>query len=485
MARSTSNTLVKGEFFQSINPSDGRVIWEGPSDTHESVAEAVKSARAAFPGWADRPMEDRIQLLKKYGELLDSKREILARAISDEMGKAFWEANLEVSGMIGKIAISEKAQSERCGISHQELAHGQSYTRHKPHGVLAIFGPFNFPGHLPNGHIVPALLAGNTVVFKPSEITPMVGGLLVDCLVEAGIPEGVVNLVQGSTEVGKALAQHPDIDGLCFTGSSRTGLLLSEYFGKQPQKILALEMGGNNPIIVEELKEIEAACYQIVQSAYATTGQRCTCARRLLLPEGGFGDDLLSALVEWIGRLRIDAPHADPQPYMGPVVSAQSAEHLLKAQDTLMQLGGRAILEMKSLKPDTGFVSPGLIDVSAVSQLPDQEYFGPLLQVIRYRSFDEAIKIANNTAYGLSAALLSDSEASYKRFYREIRAGIVNWNTQTTGAASSAPFGGTGISGNHRPSAYYAADYCNYPVASLENSKVEVPAQLPPGIDRA
>jgi succinylglutamic semialdehyde dehydrogenase len=371
---------------------------------------------------------------------------------------------------------------ERTGEKSAPLADATAVLRHKPHGVVAVFGPYNFPGHLPNGHIVPALLAGNCVLFKPSELTPKVAELTVKCWIEAGLPDGVLNLLQGARDTGVALAADPGIDGLFFTGSSRTGNLLHSQFAGRPEKILALEMGGNNPLIVDQLADVEAAVYTIVQSAFISAGQRCTCARRLLVPQGEWGDALLARLVKVTASIKVGAFDETPAPFMGSVISLAAAEHLLQAQQQLLDKGATALLAMTRPQPGAALLTPGIIDVSAVAERPDEEFFGPLLQVIRYADFEDAIAEANNTRFGLAAGLLSDSAARYQQFWLHSRAGIVNWNKQLTGAASTAPFGGVGASGNHRASAYYAADYCAYPVASLESERLSLPATLTPGV---
>ena len=339
--------------------------------------------------------------------------------------------------------------------------------RHKPHGVLAVLGPYNFPAHLPNGHIVPALIAGNAVVFKPSEKTPATGRFLVECLHAAGVPEGCVRLLVGGPAEGRALSAHPGIDGLLFTGSARTGLALNRQFAEHPEKILALEMGGNNPIVVWDTPDLHSAAVLVIQSAFTSAGQRCTAARRLIV-EARLADALLAILDDMVGRLIVGAPHDDPAPFMGPVIDNDAADHLSESFLGLVMRGGRAIRHLARPDPDRPFLIPGLIDVTAMSDRPDGELFGPILQIVRTDDFDAALAEANATRYGLSASLISQTPTLYDRFWATIRAGIVNWNKPTNGAASNAPFGGIGWSGNHRPSAYYAADYCAYPVVSSE-----------------
>ncbi len=438
--------------------------------------------RPLFPGWAQRSLEARLAVLEAFAEQLKTRADELARCIGQETGKPLWESATEVTSMINKVAISVQSYRERTGEKSGPLADATAVLRHKPHGVVAVFGPYNFPGHLPNGHIVPALLAGNCVVFKPSELTPKVAELTVHCWIAAGLPNGVLNLVQGARDTGVALAAHPGLDGLFFTGSSRTGTVLHQQFAGRPDKILALEMGGNNPLLVDEVKDLEAAVYTIIQSAFISAGQRCTCARRLLVPQGTWGDRLLARLVEVCGQLRVGAFDAQPAPFMGSVISLDAARALLAAQADLLAKGGTALLSMTQPQDGAALLTPGIVDVTAVAERPDEEFFGPLLQVIRYDDFESAIDEANNTQFGLAAGLLSDSHARYQHFWLRSRAGIVNWNKQLTGAASSAPFGGVGASGNHRASAYYAADYCAYPVASLETASLALPATLTPGV---
>ncbi|KAF0865269.1 succinylglutamate-semialdehyde dehydrogenase [Pseudomonas sp. LD120] len=472
----------QGEAFTSVNPVTQAVIWSGNGATAAQVESAVQAARQAFPGWAKRSLEERIAVLEAFAAALKARADELARCIGEETGKPLWEAATEVTSMVNKIAISVQSYRERTGEKSGPLGDATAVLRHKPHGVVAVFGPYNFPGHLPNGHIVPALLAGNSVLFKPSELTPKVAELTVQCWIEAGLPAGVLNLLQGARETGIALAANPGIDGLFFTGSSHTGNHLHQQFAGRPDKILALEMGGNNPLVVDQVADLDAAVYTIIQSAFISAGQRCTCARRLLVPQGTWGDGLLARLVAVSAGIDVGAYDQQPAPFMGSVISLGAAHALLEAQRQLVSNGAVALLEMTQPQAQAALLTPGILDVTAVAERPDEELFGPLLQVIRYADFDAAIAEANNTQYGLAAGLLSDSAERYQQFWLESRAGIVNWNKQLTGAASSAPFGGVGASGNHRASAYYAADYCAYPVASLETPSLVLPSALTPGV---
>lgn len=466
----------------TVDPSCGSQTWSGRAATAVEVDVACKSARAAFDAWARRSLDERLAICNRFRDLLKEHSEELAQLISIEVGKPLWEARTEVTTMANKVDISVQAYHARTGESLTKVADGNAVLRHRPHGVFAVFGPYNFPGHLPNGHIVPALIAGNTIVFKPSEYAPRTAIKTVELWVKAGLPDGVLNLVNGARDTGGALAKHPELDGILFTGSFQTGALLHKQFAGQPGKMLALEMGGNNPLVAWNVGNLDAAVHHTIFSAFVSAGQRCTCARRLIVEDSAQGQAFINRLVEVTQKIVVGKYDQTPAPFMGPVVSAQVAEKLVQAQNELIACGGKALLTMRQLETGTGFVSPGIIDVTDAIGVPDEEWFGPLLQVIRIKDFDTAVRMANATEYGLAAGLLSEDEGLWRQFQIHARAGIVNWNRPTTGAASTAPFGGIGKSGNHRPSAYYAADYCAYPVASIENNLLEMPKQLSPGL---
>lgn len=471
-----------GTEFSKTDPVDNQPLWQAAAADSTDVAVACKAARDAFSAWAHSAFAQREQLVKRFAALLEQHKQQLAEVISRETSKPRWETLTEVQAMIAKVAISLQAYQTRTGVVETSMADGTAVLRHRPHGVLAVFGPYNFPGHLPNGHIVPALLAGNTVVFKPSELTPLTAEVTLKLWLQAGLPHGVINLLQGGRATGEALAASPDIDGLLFTGSAGTGYHLHRQLAGQPEKILALEMGGNNALIVEQVEDRDAAVNLAIQSAFISAGQRCTCARRILVKRGYEGDAFIERLIQVTAALRIGRWDAEPPPFMGGVISSAAAEKMLAAQQHLLELGGKALLTMQQLESGSGLLSPGIIDVTDVNDVPDEEYFGPLTTLIRYDNFAQALGIANNTRYGLSVGLVSPQREQFEQLLLEARAGIVNWNKPLTGASSAAPFGGVGASGNHRPSAFYAADYCAWPMASLENASLTLPASLSPGL---
>ena len=469
-----------GAQFASINPSDASEVWAGAAATKSNVRDAVDAARKAFPGWALTPIADRIACMERYRDIIKRDAEELARLISVETGKPFWETKTEAAAVAGKVDISIRAYHERTGLSTTEGA-TRAVLRHKPHGVMGVFGPYNFPAHLPNGHIIPALIAGNTVVFKPSEMTPSPGAFLVERFIEAGVPAGVVNLVHGGRETGEALTG-ADINGVLFTGGAKTGIAIHKLFADRMDVILALELGGNNPLVWWDTEDVNAAAFAVVQSAFLTSGQRCTCARRLILPDDARGDAAIEALTALTDRLIIDEPFSEPQPFMGPVISSHIAAQLERAFDRFTDDDGEAIRNLSIRDEGSAFVTPGIVDVTRSNAVPDEEHFGPLLKIWRVSDFDDAIAQANDTQFGLSAGLLSDDKSKWERFVALSRAGIVNWNRQTTGASGSAPFGGIGASGNHRPAAYYAADYCAYPVASMEGDGLLAMSETQTGV---
>lgn len=458
-----------GPALTNICPATGDTVWTGNAASPEQVTQAVAAARAAFPAWARRSRNQRVAILEQYADAIAKRKEKIAEAISRDMGKATWEALGEVGAMVGKVAISIAAQAERAGDRQDEAGFGGAELTHRPHGVMAVLGPFNFPGHLPNGHIVPALLAGNTCVFKPSEQAPSVAALMVEAFEEAGLPEGCLNVVHGARETGGALI-NSEINGLLFTGSAATGTFFHKHFAGCPEVILALEMGGNNPLIVWDAEDVDAAADIAALSAFYTTGQRCSCARRLIVPEGAYGDAIVDGVIARARDLTIGAWN-EPDIFMGPLVSEQAAENAVTFQMNLSKAGGKSLRRLKRLERGGGFVSAGVIDMTNAKSVEDEELFGPLLQVYRVRTFDAAIARANTTRYGLSAGLVSDSDALWDEAKILMRAGILNRNRPTAGASGAMPFGGPGHSGNFRPGAYYAADYCAWPQASQISSK--------------
>lgn len=449
----------------STEPATGTELWRGNVGDVDAM---VDRARRAWPAWAAQPLANRIELVRRFVNETRKEQDKFAELIARETGKPLWEARTEVESVIAKVEISVRAYAERTGQRKLDSAlQGTAALRHKPHGVMAVLGPYNFPAHLPNGHIVPALIAGNAVIFKPSEKTPAVGEFLAKLFNKAGISAAVIQVLIGGPEEGKALVAHPGIDGVLFTGSAQAGIAINRKLATNPGKIVALEMGGNNPIVLWDTPKISDAATLIVQSAFTSAGQRCTAARRLIV-KASLYDQAVDEVKRLAARIIVGAPFDEPAPFMGPVIDIEAADQLTESFLYLMSNGGKPISHMRRPHAGLPFMHPGIIDTTGMAERPDVELFGPLLQVIRVDSFEEAIAEANNTRFGLSASLIGGNPQEYNRFWANVRAGIVNWNRPTNGASSAAPFGGIGLSGNHRPAAFYAADYCAYPVASSE-----------------
>ncbi|MEE9271748.1 MAG: succinylglutamate-semialdehyde dehydrogenase [Robiginitomaculum sp.] len=458
-----------GTEFTSTDPASGEIIWQGIGASSNDVDAAYRAARKAFAPWADMSLEGRMEIVQKFKQLTLEAKGILGKLIARETGKILWDASGEAGAVAGKVDVSLKAYNERTGVSSTQTGFGRADLRHRPHGIMAVLGPYNFPAHLPNGQIIPALIAGNTVVYKPSEQCPAVGEFMMNLYAAAGFPEGVINMVQGARETGVAVLDHNELNGVLFTGSASTGAFIHKKFGGRPEIMLALEMGGNNPLLVWDIANAEAAASIIAQSAFITSGQRCTCARRILLPEGAAGDKVLDAVLGMVDSIKVGAWNDTDTAFMGPVISAGIAAHVIKRG---VELGGKTIRKAEVMERGQAFIKPGIVDVTDVS-VPDEEIFGPVMQIVRIASLEAGIAEANNTRFGLSAGLISDNVQNWDIFTRKIRAGVVNFNRATTGAAGFLPFGGPGASGNHNPGAFYAADFCAWPMASQISDTVE------------
>lgn len=479
----------RGSALESRNPArPDAVVWSGRSDVAR-VDAAVRAARAALPAWSRWGKDGRFAVLRRFAELCKARAPAMAEIICDETGKVMWEARGEAGALASKVDITldlspigglKRVDGFEFEMGGQKI--GRAWFR--PHGVMAVVGPFNFPAHLPNGHIVPALAMGNTVVFKPSDKAPGVGQMLVELLAEAlekeGAPnggKGVVNLVQGAADVAAALTGHEGIDGVLFTGSWSVGRKILEANLDRPSRIVALEMGGNNAAIVMEDADLRQAAIEIVRCAYNTTGQRCTCTRRVIA-HARIADRLVAVMEKAAKALTFGDPRSKGHVFAGPMISAAARKAVLDFQAAAVKGGAEPIVEAAPMEVRGGgwFMSPGLMRVGKytpgdgpASKSPgcDQEVFGPLLRVSEARDLDEAIEQANATRYGLAASIFTKDQASAERFMFEVRAGCLNINAGTAGASSKLPFGGVGLSGNHRPAGSFSLDYCAYPVAGM------------------
>jgi succinylglutamic semialdehyde dehydrogenase len=453
------------EPIRSYEPATGALLWEAPpSDVHEQI----RLVERCWPAWAAMPSSYRIETMRRFANGVRAAEDALADLIARETGRPLWHARAEVAELVDRVDRAIGAYSERTGQRRLEGALGARMAlRHKPHGVMAVIGPHVMPARVPADHIVPALLAGNGVLFKPSEKTPATGEMLVQLLHEAGIIEDLVQCVIGGPEAARALVADDAVQGILFTGSTHAGVAIARSLAARPGKLLALEMSGNNPIVAWDTADIASAAALVVQSAFTASGQHCLAGRRLIVRDT-LRDPLVEEIKSLADRLVIDHPHADPSPFMGPVIDMDVADGLTESFLYLMSNGGRPIKHMQRPFDGLPFVTPAIIEVTSMRERPDVELFGPLLQIVSVLNFETALAEVNNTRYGLCATLVGGGPEEYDRLWSNSHAGIVNWNRPSFTVAPNAPLGGVGLSGNHHPGGHYAADYCAYPVVSAE-----------------
>jgi len=349
----------------------------------------------------------------------------------------------------------------------------------RPYGVMAVIGPFNFPAHLPNGHWVPALLAGNTVVFKPSEKAPATGALMAELMAEAGMPEGVFNLVQGRGDAAAELVAHEGVDGILFTGSWPVGRRILEANLDRPGRMVALEMGGSNPAVVMDDADLRQAVIECVRCAFLSSGQRCTCTRRVVVHRA-VADRFIAAFVEAARSITVGPGDAVPVPFMGPLISREAREAVLAFQRECAARGEDVLLESRALPGEGWFVTPGVLRARRFERATDREVFGPMVRISVADGLDDAIEQANATEFGLAASVFTRSEGVVQAAMARLRAGCINVNCGTAGASGKLPFGGLGRSGNLRPAGAAMIDACAYPVASM--AEPGDAAVIPPGL---
>ncbi len=476
---------------RSENPAHPEeVVWEGtPNAGH--VEAAVAAARGAAQEWAAWGLERRAGVLRRFAQVAARRMDEMAALIRDEVGKPLWDAKAEAGLLGAKVDITLDPDGSLRRVLGYDVPLGAAQPTRmgrawfRPHGVMAVLGPFNFPAHLPNGHLVPALAMGNTVVFKPSDKAPACGQLLAEFFAEAledsQAPAGVFNVVQGGGRIAASLASHPSIDGVLFTGSWPVGRRIMESNLDSPGRILALEMGGSNPAIIMPDADLRQAVIECVRCAFITAGQRCTCTRRLIVHEAVAGR-VIPAVCRAASALIIGDPRSKHPVFMGPVISEQARKDILDAQDAMLRGGGEALVQATAAGRDAAqggwYVSPGVIRVErftrdsdlAAHAGADVEVFGPLLRISIVANEDEAVEQANATRFGLAASVFTKDADVAERMQARLRAGCININTGTAGASSKLPFGGLGLSGNHRPAGAFSVDYCAMPVAGMIES---------------
>jgi succinylglutamic semialdehyde dehydrogenase len=487
---------IQGRFARARRP-DGELRVVSPADDADTLGTvpyataqvdlAVEAARAGARTMRRMSVEERVALLRAYQARLREHGERLAHAIAREVGKALWDARAEVAAMVSKIdvTVGEAARFTR----EEEIPDLPGAIRYRPHGVIAVIGPFNFPGHLPNGHIAPALFTGNAVIFKPSEKAPHTGTLLARCLHEAGVPPGTFQLVHGAGDVAAALVRHPGVDAVMFTGSLAVGRRILEATAHTPGKLVALELGGKNASIVLEDADLDRAAREVAFSAYASTGQRCTATSRLVVVR-----EVADALVARIARAArscVVGHPLDDGVFMGPLIGRSARDRLHDALRTARDAGFEAVVPSEAVEVRDGagrdrggaYVRPSLhlaLDARAhAAGYTDCELFGPDLCVLVVRDDAEALEVAEGTRFGLSAAVYTASRTRFEALASELRVGVVHWNRSTAGASGRLPFGGIKDSGNHRPAGVLAGLQCTFAQAVLLAPPPPADARVP------
>ena len=499
MAKELSPLTPRGDYVQgqfvhvALDAADGEIVRESPRDFADVVGrvnfhvgamdDAVAHARAAFPTWSLRPLEERKQLMVALKQRIAAHADEFALRITREIGKPLWEGATEVKAALNKIDITLSDGLEL--VARREMGSPQQRYDFRPLGVGAVLGPFNFPLHLVHGHVVPALVTGNTVIVKPSELAPFVGELYAQCFHEAGFPPGVFQLVQGDAHSGAALAAHPDVDFVMLTGSYAAGQAIKRATLEQPHKLLALELGGHNPASVCADAPLDKAVHDVVWGAFVTCGQRCS-GTAIAFVEDPIFEQFQERVLQRVARLRVGDP-LEPNVFMGPLVSALARERYLAALGAAERAGVTALKPSSALAlgPQGAYVAPSVhrLDQPRGLAYERDELFGPDLALARVSSLDHAIERANASPYGLAASVFTSDAQSFAHALPRLRFGCVNWNAPTCGASSRLPFGGLKHSGNHRPAALFSTLYATYPVATLEGASVVDPAGMSPGFD--
>jgi succinylglutamic semialdehyde dehydrogenase len=467
---------------RSVSPADpGDEVGRFPVADGAAVDAAVLRARGAAASWRSVGFEARARILRRFAALSRERAEEGARLVAREVGKALWDARAEIALLAAKVEAT--LEDGMVYVAPIEAGAGARAV-FEPRGVLAVLGPFNFPAHLPNGHVVPALATGNTVVLKPSERAPAVAAWMAGLWREAGLPAGVLELVQGPARTGRALALHPCVDGVLFTGSWTAGRALAEATLDQPGKLLALEMGGKNAMVVCADADLDLALAEAALSICATTGQRCSSLSRIFV-EAPLLDVFAERLARLLAGVRIGPP-LDPGTFMGPLVSCAAFERVRRYRDLARDAGGERLPVAAGELPPP-FVAPGLVRFPNARQdhpYHREEIFGPEAGLYPVDDLDAAIAAVNDSDYGLAASVVTRDRACFEHCAGRIRTGMLNWNRGTIGASGRLPFGGLRRSGNDRPAGILAAVYCTMPQARLEGPAAFDPASLPPGMPR-
>jgi succinylglutamic semialdehyde dehydrogenase len=452
----------------------------------EHVDIAVTSARRAYDGWRRLDPEERADALRKFSAEVINHRQELKETIAAETGKPLWEAEEEVLALDAQVEI-EIREGIRFVSSFKvgEIRHGVSGScRYRPLGVVVVLGSAISPAHLACSQIIPALLSGNSVVFKPSKLVPAVGQVIAKIVDAIDLPPGVFNLVQGDADAGMALAAHRDVDAVQFVGSNSTGRRILQATVDQPHKLVALQTSGMNVALVLADADLMRATYETVTGAYLTTGQRYTSTRIILVEKSTFAR-FVESFVETTKRLNVGYAF-DPGVFMGPMLSAAARDRVIDLQERLQTLGARSLLPARPLKPGRpgSYLSPAVLAMDWPADTkplrPDGPLFGPVTILVPIENPQQGLAIANSLEYGFSASVFSENANRFSNIADELQFGVINFNVATTEVSMRLPLGGTKRCGNHRPAGVFSQRNCTFPVASLSTTHPFEPEHMRP-----
>jgi succinylglutamic semialdehyde dehydrogenase len=454
---------AEGPTFGSSNPAkDGAPVLSDVCSDLSAVDAAVLAARTAALAWRRLGLRGRIEALRRVQVALPDHTEAIAQAISAEMGKPISEARIEAGSIHGKIdgvirQLPHELPPAAPGAPGEQRFHAM--------GVMAIIGPFNFPVHLCNTHVIPALLTGNTVIIKPSEVTPLSGQRYAELFDAADFPAGVFNLIQGLGDVGARLVEHEGVNGVVFTGSYATGRRIRKATFDQPCKKISLELGGKNPAVVLDDANLDQATREILLGALLTSGQRCTATSRVIVTPG-IADALRARLISAFSKIKPGDP-VHGQTLLGPLATLASRDRFMAILAQAREDGAQVLVESEAL-PGGAWVTPSLYEVTGDEAVLEEELFGPHVSFEVAEDRADAYRRAAKTRYGLSASLFSARPEALEDFYDTVHAGVINFNRSTNGASGLLPFGGTGMSGNWRSAGSVAPRLSTYPVAVMQ-----------------
>jgi alpha-ketoglutaric semialdehyde dehydrogenase len=431
---------VSGATFERRNPADpADIVGAFPASAAADVRAAVDALDKAAPEWATTSPEHRAAILESAAVQLESRAAQLIAELVREEGKTISEATMEVTRTPANLRFYAGEATRTSGVTYPAAGSNLVYTLREPVGIVGAITPWNFPLNIPSRKIGPALAAGNPVLFKPSEITPLMGQRLVEALLDGGLPPNVIALVQGDGAAGEAVASDPRVAAVTFTGSTRVGRLIHRQIG--PERRVQLEMGGKNPVVVAEDADLDAAAALIVKGAFGLSGQACTGTSRVIGLDA-IHDALLERVVAKTEALQV-GPGSQPGVNMGPLASAAQLEKFLDyvhagiEDGATLSCGGTPV-------GDTGyFVRPAVFtDTQPTMRIIREEVFGPMVAFQRAASLEDAVNLANATEFGLSAAIVTRDLAAATQFAHNAKSGLVKINQPTTGMAMNAPFGG-------------------------------------------